>query len=412
MAAPVPPDADRLAAVRAALPALDAGIYLNTGSVGPLPAETAAAMAELAAYELTTGRAHPDYFEDTLQRMAEARAAVAAVLTANSADIALTHATTDGMNVAAWSVDWRAGDRAVTTNLEHGGAIGPLVRLRERFGTELTFVDVRPERDEAAVLAAFDAAIDDRTRLVALSHVLWASGAVMPIARIAEMAHARGAILVVDGAQSAGALPIDLTATGADLFAVPAQKWLLGPEGMGALAVAPGARDRLLPSVGGWFSFERLEPDGRAVAWSDARRFESSNFHRPSVVGMARSIGWLSMFIGLDWIYARGAAAARRAADGLAAIDGVEVLTPRDRMATLVSFRIAGWPAQAALDELGARVFAVARTVPILDAIRISVGFFTSEDEIERLLTAVRLLAAHTPDTLPPRRNLMMLGDA
>ena len=80
MVAPFPPDADRLAAVRAALPALEAGIYLNTGSVGPLPAETAAAMAEIAAYELTTGRAHIDYWDETLQRMAEARAAVAAVL--------------------------------------------------------------------------------------------------------------------------------------------------------------------------------------------------------------------------------------------------------------------------------------------------------------------------------------------
>jgi selenocysteine lyase/cysteine desulfurase len=92
-------------------------------------------------------------------------------------------------------------------------------------------------------------------------------------------------------------------------------------------------------------------------------------------------------------------------------IDGVTVLTPRDRMATLVTFRIAGWPAQAALTELGARVFAIARTIASLDALRISVGFFTSEDELERLAGAVELLAAHTPDTIPPRRQLAMLGE-
>ena len=117
MVAPTPPEAERLAAVRAALPALAAGIYLNTGSVGPLPAETAAAMADIAAYELTTGRSHADYFDETLQRMAEARGAVAAVLTADVDDIALTHATTDGMNMGVWSIDWRAGDKAVTTTL-------------------------------------------------------------------------------------------------------------------------------------------------------------------------------------------------------------------------------------------------------------------------------------------------------
>ena len=132
--APKPPDDDRLTAVRAALPALDAGIYLNTGSVGPLPPETAAAMDELEAYELRTGRAHIDYWHETLQRMAEARAAVAAVLTADAADIAITHSSTDGMSIAAWSIDWRPGDRAVTTSLEHPGGIGAVVQPARSIG--------------------------------------------------------------------------------------------------------------------------------------------------------------------------------------------------------------------------------------------------------------------------------------
>ena len=126
---------------------------------------------------------------------------------------------------------------------------------------------------------------------------------------------------------------------------------------------------------------------------------------------MARSIGWLTMFVGLDWVYRRGAAMARSAADRLDAIEGVELLTPRDHMATLVTFRIAGWPADAVLDELGARVYAIARTVPIVDALRISVGFFTSEAELDRFVEAVALLAAHTPATLPPRRRLTILGE-
>ncbi len=195
------------------------------------------------------------------------------------------------------------------------------------------------------------------------------------------------------------------------MYAIAAQKWLLGPEGMGAIAVAPGVRDRLQPALGGHFTFETVAPNGVAVRWPDARKFESSNFHRPSIVGMARSIGWLSMFVGLEWVYARGAAMARSAADRLAAIDGVDLVTPREHMATLVTFRIAGWPAEAALDELGARVFAIARTVPLVDALRISVGFFTSEAELDRFVDAVALLAAHTPETLPPRRRLMILGE-
>jgi L-cysteine/cystine lyase len=409
----VPPDradAERLALLRDALPALSAGIYLNTGSVGPLPAETAAAMAEMADHELRIGRAHVDSFALATQRMDEARAAVAAVLTADVDDIALTHATTDGMNIGAWAIDWKPGDRVVTTNLEHPGGIGPLYLLRDRLGVDLHIIDVGLGGDREALLAAFDAAIDDRTRMVSLSHVLWATGAVLPIPEIAALAHARGAVVVVDGAQSAGAIPVDLAATGADVYAIPAQKWLMGPEGMGAVAVTRAARERLAPTFAGHFTFEQVDSAGLARPWASARRFEGSSFHRPSVVGMARSIGWLSMFIGLDWVYRRGAAMAARAHDRLAGIPGVTVLTPRHAMAGLITFRVAGWPAQAIWEELGARVFAIARTVPLVDAVRISVACFTSEDELERLASCLELLAAHTPETVPPRRGLTLLG--
>jgi selenocysteine lyase/cysteine desulfurase len=134
--------------------------------------------------------------------------------------------------------------------------------------------------------------------------------------------------------------------------------------------------------------------------------------HRPSVVAFARAIGWLTMYVGLEFAYRRGATMARLAADSLAGIDGVTLLTPSDRMAGLVSFRIAGWPAQAALDELAARTFAIARTLPMLDALRISVGFWTTEDELDRFIAGVRLLASHTPETIPPRRTLLILGQA
>jgi L-cysteine/cystine lyase len=409
--APFLPDPEKLAAVREAIPALSAGIYLNTGSVGPLPAETAAAMADMAAYERDVGRAHADYFAEAMARMAEARAAVAAILGTDVAAVGLTHSTTDGMNAATLLADWRAGGRAVTTAHEHAGGVGPLYALRDRSGVEITFVDAGGDGDDERTVAAFDAAITGDTRLVSISHVLWTTGAVLPVARIAELAHARGALVVVDGAQAVGAIPLRLDDLGADLYAVSAQKWLLGPEGMGALVVAPDSIERLTPALGGWFSFERVDSTGEAVWWGDGRRFEASGYHRPSVVGMARSIGWLSMYVGLDFVHRRGMAMAALAARRLAAIPGVTVLTPRDRMATLVAFRIAGWPAQAALDELGARVFAIARTIPGLDALRISVGFFTSEEELERLAGAVELLASHTPETLPPRRLLAILEE-
>ena len=139
--------------------------------------------------------------------MAEARAGVAAVLGTDVAAVGLTHSTTDGMNAATLLPDWRTGGRVVTTTHEHLGALGPLYALRDRAGIEIAFVDAGDDGDDERTIAAFDAAITPGTRLVSISHVLWTTGAVMPVARIAELAHDRGALVVVDGAQAAGAIP-------------------------------------------------------------------------------------------------------------------------------------------------------------------------------------------------------------
>jgi len=286
---------------------------------------------------------------------------------------------------------------------------GPIALARAR-GVDVTYVDLGDGGDDARTLAAIEAAMTDRTRLVVASHVLWTTGAVLPIAEIAEIARHREALSLVDGAQSAGAVPVPFDGCGADAYAIAGQKWLLGPEGTGALAVRPEVTARLTPALGGWFNFERIDGAGTAELWPDARRFEFAFIHRSSVIGMARSIAWLQMFVGLDWVHRRGMASARATAERLAAIPGVQVLTPIHQMATLVTFRIDGWPPAEALAELGARVFAIARTIDGLGALRISVGFFTSDDELDRFVEAVTLLASHTPETMPARRTLAILG--
>ena len=363
MVSPFLPDDAKVAAVREALPSTGAGVYLNAGTSGPLPRETAKAMADLAEYELTVGRSSYDYYLAAVERMAEVRAAVAAVLSTDVGTVALTHSTANGMNIAAWGLDWRPGDRAVTTSREHVGGLGPLFALRDARGIELDFVDIGDGGDDEQTLAGFDAAIVPGTRLVSVSHITWSTGAVLPIRAIAELAHSRGAFVLVDGAQAAGAIPLDVASLGADAYALPAQKWLLGPEGMGALWVAAAALERVRPTFAGYFSYDMLNHGADYRLFPDARRLESGTLHQPAVLGFGRSLGWLAMYVGLEWIYERTARLTRRTADALAAIPGVHLVTPRDRMASLITFRIDGWPGETVLDELGRRTFAIARTV-------------------------------------------------
>ncbi len=409
MVTPFLPDDEKIPALREALPSTAAGIYLNTGAAGPLPRETARAMAEAEAWELRTGRADINFYRDSLERRAEARAAIASVVGTDPGHVALTHATTDGMNVAAWAVDWKPGDRIVTTSLEHAGGLGPLWAVRQRHGVELAIAEIGTGADTTAILAAMDRAIVPGTRLVALSHVTWATGARLPIREVADLAHARGALVAVDGAQSVGAIPVAVEELGVDFYSIPGQKWLLGPEGTGAVYCADSILDRPRMAYAGYWSFELMNLAAEGEPWPDARRFENGGFHGPSVLGFARSAAWLSMYVGFPWIYERIARMAGQAAAMLAEVPGVEVLTPPQNMAGLVTFRISGWRSTDALKELSQRTLCIARTIPPIDAIRISVGFFNTEGELHRFREGVALVAGNTPETIPHRPRIEVL---
>ena len=436
---PGPDEQARVDAARAELPAVESAIYLNTGTSGPTPRSSDEAMRQLEDYELRYGRASTDAHDELLGRMDECRATVAAILHATPDSVALTRSTTDGLNAAAWSIDWRPGDEVVTTTIEHAGLLAPLAALQER-GVVIRLTDVGDGGDDEATLAAIGAGISSRTRLVAVSHVSWITGALLPVGPIGRLARDAGAWYAVDGAQSVGAIDVDPAALGADFYAIPAQKWLLGPEGMGALWVSPRAIAEARQPYAGWWTTDEATVHGRAGQavprqavprqaatrqafaagglqpillrpWSDARRFDTTGFHRPSVAAFGRSAGWLAMHVGLPWIHERGPRLAAAVAEELAAMAGVTVLTPRARMATLVTFRIAGWPADAALDALQRRVFATVRTLPGMDALRASVGWFNSESELERFLGAVAEVARHAPETFPRRAELTILGE-
>jgi selenocysteine lyase/cysteine desulfurase len=364
-------------------------------------------MAEELTREATLGRAHPADAEETQERVAEARAAMAAVLAADLETVALTRGPAHGLAVACALVPWRAGDVAVlVTDGRHTGA-WPVEPLRA-LGVEVTALPAG--RDADSTLDAVERAVKGGAQLVGLSHVAESTGQLLPAHRMSGIAHGAGALFVVDAAATIGAIELDLDRLGADVVAFPSERWLLGPVGLGGLWCASERLELLT----------RLNPDGFGDPLGEGTRGGRSGpprasglpaWHRPSVVGFARSCGLLSMQIGLPWAWQRTAKLVSRAVAGLRGVEGVELLTPADpdRTAAIVAFRIGGWEAKAALDELGARIFAIAGLVEASQAIRISPGCWNTEDEIDRFVACVALLAAHRPGTLPPRRTLSVL---
>ncbi len=224
--------------------------------------------------------------------MDEARGVVAAILGTDVDLVAITHSTTEGVNLALGTIDWRPGDRAVTTTLEHPAVAGPLALLRDRLEVDVVEAEIGDGGDDGLTLAELEAAAaGGRTRAIVASHVAWSTGAVLPAAAIAGLARRHGAISVLDGAQSAGSMPLAVDEIGADFYALSGQKWLLGPDGTGALVVRRGLVTEVVPPVGGFYAARTPYAVGREALHPDARRFETAGFSTASIVGLARSAG-------------------------------------------------------------------------------------------------------------------------
>jgi L-cysteine/cystine lyase len=350
--------------VRAAFPVLERLAHLNAGTFGPLARATAEAVAAEAAAELELGRGGAAYRERWLGLRGAARAAVAGVLRVAPEHVALTYSTTSACNIVLAGLGLAPDDEVVTTDSEHFGLLGPL----HASGARVRVARVRDLPPELA-LDALLAEVGPRTRLLALSHVSWLNGTVFPVRELKE---ATGLPILVDGAQSAGAIPVD--ASSFDFYTVSGQKWLCGPDATGALFV--GDPERLRVALPTYLSQQSHEPDGAFVASEGAARFDSGSIPLPSLAGLAAAIENAP-----EWRYERARETARRARELLAA--RYEVVSA-PRQATLVSFRPEG-DATALADALYERGVLV-RSVPRVDWLRVSVGYWTSDDDLARLL--------------------------
>lgn len=383
-------DLTRLQQIRQQMPATTAGIYLNTGTFGPLPECAIQAAQERLQEDWKRGRIGASAFEAMFNTFVAAREGAAHLLHAHASEIALTGSTGDGLNVISYGLNWKEGDEVITTNHEHISLLGPLYQLRDRYGIVIRVADIG-EKGDLPVLQAVADLVTPRTRLIAISHVSWMTGAVLNIREVGYMGREFGIPVLIDGAQSAGAIPLDMRALDADFYAIPMQKWLCGLDGTGALFARKESLDYVKPTYVGYLSIKHEE----GKEWDlheNAQRFEAGGRQTAAIAAQAAVFRWLENEVGYDWIFQRISSLSFYAYHALQEVPGLLMLTPRPGESGLVAFKLADKDSTEVVKQLREQHNIYIRNIPTTNALRISTGFYNTQEEIQAVVKALQTL--------------------
>lgn len=386
----------RLDSHRRALPNLPTWGYFNFGTQGLMPQVALDAINE-AWSQLRENAPFSTESGYLLQRQVqEAREAVAEAVGAAAETVSLVENTTSGCNVALWGIAWQQGDHLLVTDHEYPGVLAAIRQLAERFKLDVGTWSLVGSDGE--ILDRLSGLIRPETRLLVASHVTWDTGRLLPLSAIAETCHrspAADVLLLADGAQAAGVLPLDLATTGADFYTFPAHKWWCGPEGLGALYTAPRSCHRLSPTFIGVRSLAAPTAPALSELHADGRRFETSTLAAPLLAGWRAAIRYHDSWGDAEARYQRLLATGRYFWQALGELadrhPAFARLGSEPPAAGLSRFRLADRSDRLARALESQRL--LVRTVPG-GAVRASVHYLTDRRECERLLEALDHFAA------------------
>lgn len=385
-----------LAGIRAALPSLADVTYMNSGTEGIMAEPVLKAFFDLLGHFERYG-----YWDRRRlsEEMAKARERLAALVHADVPEVCVTHNGTDGVSIVLGALTFQPGDEILIGSEEHPAIAYPAFSLQTTAGVRVRRFQFC--HDPAETLESFRAQLTPKTRVAAFSHVSCETGIRMPAAEMIRLAHERGARVLLDGAQSVGAFPVDFQALGCDYLTGSVHKWLCGPKGTGLLAVRKDRLDELTPryigggSLADGFPWDQLDqPEEVRVAFNPtATRFEYGTRNPALYAGIVRAIDYLAE-IGWQAIADHERDMVTTLKQRLAAIDGVTVQTPMEweRSSALVNLKING----VSGPDLNKRFWddwkIVQRAVREPEGVRLSVGYFTSPQDIDHVIEAVRAI--------------------
>jgi len=367
--------------------------YLNTGTLGPTPATVMEDyLADLRAWN-DAGAGDPPVYIGRRDALEATRQALAAWLGTEVANLTLTQSVTESINIVLAGLTLPSDARILTTDEEHGALLAPLDRLRRKGGRveEVTFGNGGGDLTKR-LRSAMDG---EPVRLVALSHVSSCTGAVADVAAIGQLCHKEGALLLVDGAQAAGQIPVDLGTWDVDFYALNGHKWMLAPVGCGGLFIRPEAAplvEEVFTGDGPGY-VQKVPGSVEASRPGDGRRFEIGTRNWPALAAWGRVMA-LWREIGEEACYERQRGLARELADLLAEVPGIAFFSPRVPETGMTTIALPGWDADRLLAALRKRGI-VGRPVKFArgEAVRFSTAWFNNRRDVEAAAQAVQEIA-------------------
>ncbi|MEG4055796.1 MULTISPECIES: aminotransferase class V-fold PLP-dependent enzyme [unclassified Microcoleus] len=417
---------------RQQFPALANKAYFNYGGQGPLPEPALEAIYEAYKRVQLGGPFSGEVGAWVVQEAMLTRRAIASELAVPPETIALTEDVTVGCNIALWGIDWKAGDHLLLSDCEHPGIVASVMELQRRFNIEVSVCPLAATLNEGDPVAVIADSLRPNTRLLVISHILWNTGQVLPLAEIVKVCHEPPLIppwqgggqeefsliqgdvsenfsliqgggqeelaaknhkvrVLVDAAQSVGVLPLNLIESGVDFYAFTGHKWWCGPEGLGGLYVSAEALADLHPVFIGWRGIV-TDANAKVLGWkSGSQRYEIATSAYPLYGGLRSAIALQHEWGTIEERYAEICRLSKYLWERLSELPDVECLRKSAPEAGLVSFRLTnGMPHKKLVDLLEKQGIMV-RTILNPDCVRACVHYFTTEAEIDKLVEAIAI---------------------
>jgi L-cysteine/cystine lyase len=381
--------------IRAEFPACERTVYLNTGFLGPSPKVVVKAVQDRIQYENEEGPTARHVLESGRALTDRAKHLLAQTVQATPEELHLTQNTTHGLNIVLNGFDWRPGDELITVNIEYPAVMILAYHVRERYGVNVKVVDIAPTEPPASIVRKIADAITPRTRMLFVSHVHYLNGMRMPVVDLRRVTKQRGVRMLLDGAQCLGHVDLNMHGIDVDYYAMPGQKWLCGPDGIGALYIKKELISEIKPRFVAFGVAKRWDPMGGYEENADTtNKFNLTTSSAPLRAGLIAALEFFNN-VGLKAIEGRDVELAGTAKRALTAIPGVTVHSPGEppEATGIVTFSVAGKKAKDVVDALWEQKKVVTRSIEPLNGVRLSCHFFNTEQDVMTAVGVVRGLA-------------------